>query len=252
MKYLYKYDTRIERLQELLELNSLSFTSPKTFNDPFDCKINYSFNRTNLLDHTYRSSIVDCLQKDLKIIHDEGRLLEVSDPLELLDPETLEGVRQDTENNMRAEKNVHGVYCLTESSTNILMWSHYACKHTGFCIEYDVEVLKENNLELFKVAYSTRTPESDLFIHHPQDIIKIFSTKSTDWMYEQEWRILLCEFMGDEEYKLYQLSNCCVTKVILGSRCVNEEEIHSICSAHSVEVTRMQEVENDFSLEEII
>jgi len=29
------------------------------------------------------------------------------------------------------------VVCLNEKKDNILMWSHYAKNHTGFCIEYD-------------------------------------------------------------------------------------------------------------------
>ena len=30
-----------------------------------------------------------------------------------------------------------GVTCFTEDCTNLLMWSHYAENHTGFCLEFD-------------------------------------------------------------------------------------------------------------------
>jgi len=54
-----------------------------------------------------------------------------------------------------------GVYSLSESSCpdNELMWAHYANSHKGFCIAYDVDLLKQSgstdkDIELIKVKYA--------------------------------------------------------------------------------------------------
>lgn len=40
------------------------------------------------------------------------------------------------------------------------MWSHYANKHTGFCVEYDISLLDNfYKLNLFPVLYSNNRPE---------------------------------------------------------------------------------------------
>lgn len=45
----------------------------------------------------------------------------------------------------------------SETGNSIVMWSHYAAPHTGFCIEYSVHALPADNLTrrfLFPVIYS--------------------------------------------------------------------------------------------------
>lgn len=46
------------------------------------------------------------------------------------------------------------VVCLSEVYDSMLMWSHYAQNHTGYCIEYDFE---ENDMfyrHLYPVIYT--------------------------------------------------------------------------------------------------
>ena len=47
--------------------------------------------------------------------------------------------------------------CLTENPNSILMWSHYADKHTGFCIEYNFNQADSSITDhLVKVKYSNK------------------------------------------------------------------------------------------------
>ena len=80
-----------------------------------------------------------------------------------------------------------GIYCLTPIPTSTLMWSHYAKNHTGICLEYSLE-----NNKLFpnacKVEYRTEYPSlSPVTL---KDHRQLLLTKSADWSYEEEFRLL--------------------------------------------------------------
>lgn len=107
------------------------------------------------------------------------------------------------------------VTCLSERMNSPLMWSHYANKHYGFCLEYDfTPTITERRypdlllaqLMLFPVCYSEKRPllSKALFggsaaIQYikskklPPDFLEKLMygllCKSEDWAYEKEWRI---------------------------------------------------------------
>jgi len=83
--------------------------------------------------------------------------------------------------------------CFSIDSTNILMWSHYADSHKGFCIEF-----KNSHIQAEKVNYTSKIPQISLL-----ELIKIeyglksnignslksaFNTKLPIWKYENEYR----------------------------------------------------------------
>lgn len=103
------------------------------------------------------------------------------------------------------------VGCFTTNYDSILMWSHYADNHRGVCIEFDIP---DNEQELYsKVIYSETRPSNNLV----QGIEKIcghllgkgeidmadklfiklmtepYYTKSKNWSYENEYRLLFPE-----------------------------------------------------------
>lgn len=100
-----------------------------------------------------------------------------------------------------------GISCFSVTSDNILMWSHYANKHRGICIEYDfslLEQLENINAFLLPVIYSTERPllpVDKLDLENGQatqesvmrimpDLIIAILTKSEFWGYENEWRFI--------------------------------------------------------------
>lgn len=103
----------------------------------------------------------------------------------------------------------------SEDPSNVLMWSHYADKHHGFCVEYDLSLIDGNSPllnHIFPVVYSEkRNTRSDIVamakelkhliydiaennIHdgdgYLDDITSLFLTKGKAWEYEKEWRIV--------------------------------------------------------------
>lgn len=127
--------------------------------------------------------------------------------------------------------------CLSETPSSILMWSHYAVNHTGFCIEYDFNSLSKENqyiLEhLDKVTYSDQMPslqitsliqmmrkKLDPTFKKDHKITKITTktcieailTKSSVWNYEKEWRIVFSKKDTNIPKKFP-----CASKIILGA-----------------------------------
>ena len=80
------------------------------------------------------------------------------------------------------------------------MWSHYADSHTGFCIEYDFNNIKWENLLVYPlpVLYSKERPLIPYYNWGGKDIEKAkkdlmigLLTKDIVWSYENEWRFII-------------------------------------------------------------
>jgi hypothetical protein len=90
------------------------------------------------------------------------------------------------------------IFCLTEDHDNLVMWAHYADNHRGGVVKFlPVKEVDSPLLEAKNVIYSRNIPAieySNVFDNTPevrQSIIDAFTlTKSTDWQYEREWRIV--------------------------------------------------------------
>ncbi len=92
-----------------------------------------------------------------------------------------------------------GVYSLSRTPLDELMWAYYGDGHAGFCIEYDLNrlVLEARNQwdVVSKVEYVSKPPEilaADIFglDDHMPVLKKMLGTKSTRWAHEKELRIV--------------------------------------------------------------
>ena len=109
-----------------------------------------------------------------------------------------------------------GIECFTQSPTDILMWSYYADKHTGVCVEYDFSKLFIScaNSFLFPVSYSEKRPLLDIQnLYDPvtqqvrndrnveafPSVMKSWITKSKEWEREKEWRLITFPIKNDSE-----------------------------------------------------
>lgn len=157
-----------------------------------------------------------------------------------------------------------GVTCFAERPDNILMWSHYANKHTGFCVEYDFSKLKslEAKLMLFPVIYSKKRPMlpmelfdfSDLSNVKLRDgnlpipeIVEALLTKSDIWQYEEEWRVV-CFLRNLNEQKLIENM---ASKVYLGTNIdkEDEEKIVALANKKGILVRKFSISDDEFKLQ---
>ena len=150
--------------------------------------------------------------------------------------------------------------CFSERNDNVLMWSHYANSHEGFCVEYDLKRIKNDPFQilnhLFPVIYRrerTIAKDIDSLIESHEDlnkaiaehyvydgkellddILPISLIKGLDWQYEQEWRIIYSkkQMYDFDEEQLYggNLKFECISAVYLGYR------IHPVIKQNLIEI----------------
>lgn len=101
-----------------------------------------------------------------------------------------------------------GIYSLSKTVLDELLWAYYADSHAGFCIEYDLEQLATLTkfAGSFDVVYQDSIPkiQFDMLIRgnteSVRETLKLTSgTKSKKWKHEDEIRIIMDNF-GKVEY----------------------------------------------------
>ena len=83
-----------------------------------------------------------------------------------------------------------GLICFSKTRHSPAMWAHYAEKHTGACLEFEVTCGN-----VIKVKYDSKKlfPGITVATFHKyinaNNLPEVFSTKSKDWAYEKEHRM---------------------------------------------------------------
>jgi Protein of unknown function (DUF2971) len=101
-----------------------------------------------------------------------------------------------------------GVYSLSQTFNDEILWAHYGNSHKGFCIEYDLDILLEDYKHYFSVTYSEKPADigiSDV-ANNSQIFKKIVGHKSSRWKHEQEIRILTDKY-GTSQYNYKALKS---------------------------------------------
>jgi hypothetical protein len=188
IEFLYKYGRLNEHSEALFSTDSIWLSSAAELNDPFECTPSFIFTHEPekimaQLIRTIRNNNPNLTDKavdaEAAAIYLNGRHQ---------DPEVWESLKIDLISTFRHRV---GLYCLTERRDSILMWSHYAADHNGYCIEFQATDYTPVFGTSQQVSYSTEYPEIDFYNTSIDDKIKLaFLTKCADWNYEKEWRII--------------------------------------------------------------
>lgn len=204
-KCLHRFQRIDQNLFNSLIYNYQWFSNPKDFNDPYDCNIELDYNNTPKEIESFIRE-VNHNNNDLK---DESYIVERTKQF-IENPElmTLLSKQQD-------EKIVSkmGLCCFSERDDSLLMWSHYGDSHKGVCLSFDFR----EDLNFFTVPYCVEYPEKYPkinFINEKQNskLYRLqFATKSKEWQYEQEIRIIKDErkppYRHDVKFKKEALSS---------------------------------------------
>jgi len=121
----------------------------------------------------------DIEKKRIKI----SEIDQLNDPFELwcVSQENKQ-LRSDLRNYKKKMAERFGMICFCEHWHNPLLWSHYADKHRGMCLGFDVD-----DRGLQRVNYVRK--RSELKIPPTKESAnELLFTKYRDWKYEEEWR----------------------------------------------------------------
>ncbi len=185
---LYKYYPYSEYLLEMLITKKAWFSKPETFNDPFDCHLNFD---NNIPQEKYEK----CLRWQLKregrsqsqIENDIRNLISQDGIVNNKAKKVIDDIGAST---LDVIKNI-GVYCLSEVNSNMTMWAYYADNHRGLCLGF----LISDDVVPWKVSYVAEAPKvnfSELFNDEStENEYKWIFSKHHDWKNENEWRIVV-------------------------------------------------------------
>lgn len=224
---LYKYRPDNLHTLNILKNSELYFSFVEEFNDPFDCKVRLVLptNREQWETHARNHNIPDILAQNV---------------IRFLDT-----INYDTEKIMQEHEKSYfrtiTVYCLSEIWDNILMWSHYSNSHKGLCIGFET-IMDQNELcirtddatlnrhinpvyhrflPVNKVKYQTICPEPyDFLSSDHSHLSEFFKTKSENWHYERERRIIMP--YRDIKKRLISFDKSALKEIIFGCKASSE------------------------------
>lgn len=227
-------DNDYEHDQKILRDRAIWFASPADFNDPFDCKIPYRYDLMSSVDQYQRA--YEIRQKKLpewcaERLKTETEMEVKSNPLFSKDPKVAlqaqVGIFQYLEE-------TYGVLSFAGNCNNMLMWSHYACSHRGFCVELDGKALAYQLFGLLltdgegidgrRVQYSRDIPVITPSTDEGEDrerYVSLLISKSQDWDYEEEYRFI---YIGKNRLSRGINSNI-IKRVIFGCQMPLEHRI---------------------------
>ncbi len=204
-RFLYKY-VSMETAIKILENSTLKFSIPTEFNDPFDCKANLQV----------KCSLQDVFIQLYRMFHSKYTLNELYRyAMQIyMDPKKMEYLCKCS---LEEVINKSGVCCFSQINNQILMWSHYADKHTGVCFKFDMCQDLDFFCPIGIVRYKTEFLEYNYTID-PEFVIEHVCRKAKDWEYEKEIRIVKTNKFGLLPFNVNSLVG-----IIFGCR-MNEQE----------------------------
>ncbi|MFM5861617.1 DUF2971 domain-containing protein [Aeromonas veronii] len=206
MKTYYKYTKYFSA--NFFKKPTIRISNPIYLNDPFESEAGNNLTR-----------VVECSYNQLDETRRKSRA-EIKDALNLM---------------LRS----NGIFSVSETPRNALMWAHYADEHSGLCIGFDDKVFqKSTTMKNHRVLINTLTPQkvnydnyrfdSQTSIRTKNDMLEAIKThlltKSDDWIYEKEHRWIIpfnlaTSFKVDFKHKNQSSS---IMEAMTAERLINE------------------------------
>lgn len=246
----YRYRSFSNGSSEYLERsichNELYFSSPSSFNDPFDCRPPMNFETT-------KKEFIALSKRHLALYK-----ADLSPTKRRKEAERRYRDWKQKNQRPKAEREMYqtyskiidqsaGVLCLSLTNKHILMWSHYADSHRGVCLQFNG--MSGYFARAQPIKYSLdRTAINPFRQEHDEILTTAILSKAKDWEYEEEWRIVDHE----KGVGVQQFPSGLLTGVILGAKIseADEEKIRGWIeeNKHPVRLFRARICEHSYSV----
>jgi hypothetical protein len=228
----YKYTTS-ETTEIILANNSLRWSSPTKFNDILEFeripKLNpsmvdsYYLYMDYIIDVVFNNKVADKnLSNEAAFMINLINFMKTKanhskeDVIKIIKETPLKLTDKDIENEIKKEKNKWKndkarVLCLTKTPVNKAMWGNYCDNHYGCVLGF-----KNNKDSFFNAAKKVEYTDNpnigsglDIFLYGSDNIAEKYNnyvcfTKSEEWKYEEEWRLLTWRLQEKEDYGDYK------------------------------------------------
>lgn len=231
---LYKYFSNMDYAIKCIENRQIHLDDPRSFNDPFDSAFSFPQISTLAVTDSEREMFLQIIKsiallpKDkqtekhlaiLQSLHDTSiskmnslssedteqpviRIIEKIYSLCETNLFTLQELTEEIDKSFEEKERTMyincRVSCFSEVNDSILMWSYYANRHKGVCLEFDLSKLdikkrlnKEIIRNLSRVHYSPIRADVQYLLENNSGL-NFLTTKANVWEHELEWR-LICE-----------------------------------------------------------
>jgi hypothetical protein len=269
IEYLYKYRPLYkgnkrsyefnEHTLSILQKGELYFSTPKEFNDPFDClfpilpyeitekQVSDSINSKAPESREKRKQLKAFIKKSY-----DGNIKKYVDYFNTLikeDPRFLYELNRDQSDKFE-------ICCFSKNYKNILMWSHYADSHKGICIGIKTIYEDNSNLIEFQKVKDIDKIKAESVIYNLdnkkippvnyQNLTKelleqSLITKSLHWKYEEEYRTILLKNMVDTQILKLKKENIC--QIIFGFKTpfrIIRETLHQIKKSEFIDISNLE------------
>lgn len=190
-KYRSMAPDAVKWVERIVCHDEIYFAAAKSFNDPFDLCPAFSLAASKTTQVKDYERLSRKFQPGLnRKSRREGARQVVRGSLNSANIKNTENIIQTQHAEYITER--IGVLCVSTKSDDILMWSHYADCHRGVCLEFD------GNLSLMahahQVEYSRKRNPINAYTDSKEEAMtKALLTKSEQWSYEDEWRLIRYE-----------------------------------------------------------
>ena len=217
---LYKYrDWNNLNHKRIITDLKIFFPSCKKLNDPFDCKIPIFVRNIRGKKQEIKTVISKHVQKDYSYLTRKQRR---EKEREIYKEKNFSNYLLQEKLQYDIIDRKFGIFSLSADPKNQKLWSLYANSHKGICIGFDIEIIfklediknklkKAANLfQIKKVNYIAEFPKWEL--PNQDNLLEQIITKSTDWEYEQEYRLIAL----DKPNWIYKIPKNAIREIIFG------------------------------------
>ena len=279
---LFKYYSISKNSLKSFEKGTMWFSSPLTFNDPYDTAVKFQLTdkfkndllKPQIIQSLIKSPVpiseedIQYLNDSTNIIEDGLKVLRAYKPwlsikkyemlLKLFDNVWNSPLKlQNRLLNLQIRDGFR-VSCFSESLNSMSMWYHYAKGHTGFVLEYKFttfDVFSKIRFDLWPVFYKDNlfdiTPYVEENIKGDKNgrLLNTYASilKSKDWSYEKEWRLIL----NKKDYKNgFSLSFPKPVAIYLGEkiRMHNKSRLKNIAFKKNIPIYQMRPSEYSYKM----
>lgn len=178
---------------------------------------------------TKTNALDDLKRRRLKV----SRLDDMNDPFELLAVSMKRKEHRDALRGLKKDMDAFcGALCFSRSWSHPMLWSHYADKHRGICLGF--EIPKEKAI---LISYSATRLSFDLEAQLSKNTrdeklgLKLMTTKYEGWKYEDEVRLIVSLQEAERDTGMYFYNfgpELVLREVIVGARSsLSKEAIQS-------------------------
>lgn len=243
---LYKYYSDQSHNFEAVRNNKVWYSAPCNFNDVFDCDI--SINEQKIFKTT------------LQMVSGSMQIHAGSPAWYRLKQEIKDWCRklQSVFDNL---KEAMGIACFSELNDSLLMWAHYANNHQGMCVEYNLlDINKKLRFTPVPIIYSDKKTnfcslsQETVEVDSLRCFIESLTSKSQEWHYEKEWRIIreeeACGVAWNPDKKGALLDMIQPTSIFLGCMCKAsfEKDVREYCEKNRINLFKMEKDKEEYRL----